>query len=282
VNRLRYVARGPAAAVALPLWLLTVACTGQSSSSQSQTVPTISTAPSAAPVTSQSSQPASPSSGPAVVVSPGSQSSAIAGASPSAAPSKPVAAPASSSPGASGRQWNFDTDPVGGLPAGAQQFSGQWAVRAEPDAPSPPNALCQTGQADYPAVALDAGPYTDLTLVMRFKPISGKEDQAGGLIFRVQDKDNYYIARANALEDNVIFFTYVAARRGQLKSGGAKVTNGVWHELRVEVRGTTFVASLDGSRVVDVTDDRYKTGGIGLWTKSDSVTCFDDVQVTSI
>lgn len=97
-------------------------------------------------------------------------------------------------------------------------FSGQWAVRAEPDAPSPPNALCQTGQADYPAIGLDAHAYTDLSLTARFKPISGKEDQAAGLIFRVQDKDNYYIARGNALEDNLILFVYISARRSQLKA----------------------------------------------------------------
>ena len=97
----------------------------------------------------------------------------------------------------------------------------------------------------------------------------------------MQDKDNYYIARANALEDNVIFFIYVGARRSQLKGTGATVMTGVWHELRVDVRGNTFVAFLDGKQAVDVTDDRYKGGGIGLWTKSDSVTCFDDVEVTS-
>jgi 3-keto-disaccharide hydrolase len=167
------------------------------------------------------------------------------------------------------------------VPSGAQVFSGQWAIRAESDAPSPPNALCQNGQADFPAIGLDNHPYTDLTLVAKFKPISGHEDQAGGLIYRVQDKDNYYIARANALEDNVIFFIYQNARRSQLKSAGAKVANGVWHELRVEVQGNTFIAYLDGARVVDVSDDRYKTGGIGLWTKSDSVTCFDDVVLTA-
>jgi len=196
------------------------------------------------------------------------------------AASKPAAAVPSPSAAASGGVWNFDADAVGDVPARAQVFSGQWAVRAESDAPSPPNALCQTGEADFPAIGLDTRPYTDLTLVARFKPISGKEDQAGGLIFRVQDKDNYYIARANALEDNLIFFIYMGARRSQLKNAGAKVSNGTWHELRVDVRGNAFVAFLDGNRVVDVTDDRYKTGGIGLWTKADSVTCFDNVEMT--
>ena len=107
---------------------------------------------------------------------------------------------------------------------------------------------------------------TDLTIVTKFKPISGREDQAGGLIFRVQDKDNYYIARANALEDNLIFFVYQGARRSQLKGAGVKVENGQWHDVRVDVHGSAFTAFLDGKQVVDVTDDRYKTGGVGLWT----------------
>ncbi len=128
-----------------------------------------------------------------------------AASAPPFASSQPAAAPAPS-PGASTGKWTFDADPVGGLPAGVQAFSGQWAVRAESDTPSPPNALCQTGSAAFPAIGLDNKPYTDLTLVAHVKPISGKEDQAGGLIFRVQDKDNYYILRANALEDNVYLF----------------------------------------------------------------------------
>jgi hypothetical protein len=185
------------------------------------------------------------------------------------------------SPGTSTGKWTFDADPVGGLPAGAQPFSGQWAVRAESGTPSPPNALCQAGNAEFPAIGLASGSFTDLTLVTRFKPISGKQDQAAGLIFRVQDKDNYYILRANALEDNVIFFTYAGGRRSQLQGGDAKVASGTWHELRVEVRGNAFRGLLDGKQVVDATDDRFKSGGIGLWTKADSVTCFDDVEVTS-
>ena len=209
--------------------------------------------------------------------------SAATAAKPGAASPSPSAnAAASPSPAAAAvlGRWTFDTEPVGSVPAGAQVFSGQWAVRAEPDAPSPPNALCQTGQADFPAIGLDSRPMTDLTMTAKFKPISGREDQAGGLIFHVQDKDNYYIARANALEDNLIFFVYENARRSQLKSAAAKTQNGQWHDLRVDVRGVAFTAFLDGKQIVDVTDDRYKTGGIGLWTKSDSTTCFDDVQVT--
>ncbi len=200
-------------------------------------------------------------------------SAPLANASLSGSPKPAVPAPSSA-------RWTFDGDQVGGLPSGAQAFSGQWAVRAESDAPSPPNAFCQTGNAEFPAVILDTKAYIDLTLITRFKPISGSQDQAGGLIFRVQDKDNYYILRANALENNVIFFIYVGGSRSQLKAGDAKVASGTWHDLRVEVRGNAFRGFLDGMQVVDTTDDRYKTGGVGLWTKSDSVTCFDDVELS--
>src|SRR5262245_33292216 len=125
----------------------------------------------------------------AAAASPVAASPVATGGSPSPA-GKPAAAASSASPAAAPGRWTFDGDPVGGLPSGAQPFSGQWAVRAEGDAPSQPNALCQTGTADFPAIELDMNAYTDLVLTARFKPISGKEDQAAGLIFRVQDKDN--------------------------------------------------------------------------------------------
>ena len=200
------------------VWLLATACGGQT---QSSGAPQGSTAPTSLSTPGQSASPSTTGVAAGVAPAPAPANPAAASASPSSAPSKPAAASPSASPSASAGRWNFDADPVGGVPAGAQVFSGQWAVLAESDAPSPPNALCQTGQADFPAIGLDTRPYTDLTLVARFKPISGQEDQAGGLIFRVQDRDNYYIARANALEDNVIFFIYVGARRSQLKGAGA-------------------------------------------------------------
>jgi hypothetical protein len=119
--------------------------------------------------------------------------------------------------------WTFDTDPVGGLPRGAEVFSGAWEVRAEADAPTPPHALCQTGAAEFPALCLGDEVYTDLVVSARFKPISGREDQAAGIIFRVQDKDNYYILRANALEDNVNFYIYASGKRSRLKGSSVKV-----------------------------------------------------------
>jgi 3-keto-disaccharide hydrolase len=154
-------------------------------------------------------------------------------------------------------------------------------VRNEADAPSQPNALCQTGQAVFPALQLDAGPYADISLTTRFKPISGREDQAAGLIFRVQDKDNYYILRANALENNVNFYIYRGGRRSSLRGANTPVSSGSWQELHVEVQGNQFRGFLNGQQVTDSSDDSFKTGGIGVWTKADSVTCFDDVQLTA-
>jgi 3-keto-disaccharide hydrolase len=179
-------------------------------------------------------------------------------------------------------EWPFDGDEVGKPPTGGEVFGGRWEVRAEPDAPSKPNVLCQSATTeDFPAIRLGTGVYTDLTATVRFKPVSGKDDRAAGIIFRVQDKDNYYIARANAREDNVILFRYASGRRSTLKEGSVKVPSGEWQELKVEVEGNRFRAFLNGRQVVEATDDAYAAGGVGLWTKADSVTYFDDYRVTA-
>ncbi len=178
-------------------------------------------------------------------------------------------------------RWNFDTDPVGGLPQGATIFSGNWAVRAEGDAPTPPNALCQVGTAEFPALSLSDTVYSDVVISTNFKPISGSTDQAAGIIFRIQDKDNYYILRANALENNVNIYKYAGGRRSTIKEGSAKVVSGKWQELRVEAIGNRIRGFLNGQLVVEATDDTYTAGKVGLWTKADSVTCFDNVTASA-
>ena len=115
----------------------------------------------------------------------------------------------------------------------------------------------------------------------RFKPISGRVDQAAGIIFRVQDKDNYYILRANALEDNVNLYIYAIDKRSSLKGSSVKVASNVWQELRVEATGNHFRGFRNGQLVVEAADESYAAGRVGLWTKADSVTCFDNVQVTA-
>ena len=178
-------------------------------------------------------------------------------------------------------EWAFDKDEAGKPPAGAEVIAGAWEVRAEADAPSPSNALCQSAKADFPAIRFGDRVYADLTAAVRFKPISGKKDQAAGIIFRVQDGNNYYILRANALEDNVILFRYAGGSRSTIKEGSTQVPSGQWQELKLEVEGNRFRGLLDSRVVVEATDDTFPAGGVGLWTKADSVTCFDDFRVTA-
>lgn len=179
------------------------------------------------------------------------------------------------------REWTFNQDQMNQLPDGTGVFSGTWAVRPEDDAPTRLFVLCQTGQAEFPAIVLSKDIYSDSTVSVHFKTISGQTDQAAGIIFRVKDKDNYYILRANALEDNVDFFTYASGRRSLLKEGTAKISSGNWHELKADVAGNRFQGFLDGKLVVEATDDSFQVGKIGLWTKADSVTCFDNVTVVA-
>jgi hypothetical protein len=112
---------------------------------------------------------------------------------------------------------------------------------------------------------------------VKFKPVDGKEDQAGGLIWRFQDGDNYYIARANALEDNVTIYHTIKGRRVPFKNVNTKVASGVWHTLRVDFAGNKFSVTFDGRKVIEATDDSFADAGkVGVWTKADSVTLFDD------
>ena len=113
---------------------------------------------------------------------------------------------------------------------------------------------------------------------MKFKPISGKKDQAGGVIWRCQDADNYYIARANALEDNVTIYHTIKGKRVSFKNIDTKVAPGVWHTLRVEFKGNRFAVIFDGKKVIEAAADSFpEAGKVGVWTKADSVTLFDDI-----
>jgi hypothetical protein len=112
---------------------------------------------------------------------------------------------------------------------------------------------------------------------VKFKPISGEEDQAGGLVWRWQDGNNYYVARANALEDNVTIYHTVKGSRRQFKNVAVKVTPNEWHVLRVDFKGNQFKVTFDGKIVIEAVDDTFQeAGSVGVWTKADSVTLFDD------
>ena len=195
---------------------------------------------------------------------------------------------------ASGQQlaYNFDSDPVGQLPAKfhsartGQGAESKWAVMADPTAPSKPNVVAQTStdKTDYrfPLLIADEGSFRDLDLSVKFKAVSGSIDQAGGLVFRLKDPNNYYIVRANALEDNYRLYHVVNGSRRQFAGANFKVTPGVWHELRIEAGGNKIACYYDGVKKIEATDDTFKDAGkVGLWTKADSATYFDDLKVTA-
>ncbi|MCY1335073.1 hypothetical protein D9M69_208470 [compost metagenome] len=111
---------------------------------------------------------------------------------------------------------------------------------------------------------------------VRFKPVAGREDQAGGVIWRWKDGNNYYVARANALEGNVSLYYTTGGRRHTIRYRDAPVAPGIWHLLRVEFTGSRIRVALDGKRYIDVVDDHITgAGAVGVWTKADSVTLFD-------
>jgi hypothetical protein len=120
----------------------------------------------------------------------------------------------------------------------------------------------------------------DVEVSVRFKPVGGTVDRAGGIAVRLQDADNYYVVRANALEDNVRFYHVVRGRRTELKSANLKVTANEWHTLALKAEGERFAVSFDGKQLYTVNDKTFsKDGKIALWTKSDSVTRFDSLDI---
>jgi hypothetical protein len=120
----------------------------------------------------------------------------------------------------------------------------------------------------------------DVEVSTRFKPVSGKVDQAGGVIVRYQDKDNYYIVRANALENNVRLYKVIGGERTQIAGADANVSSGEWHGLALETKGSHFKVSYEGTLLFEVDDSAIGNAGqVGLWTKADSVTEFDMLTV---
>jgi hypothetical protein len=191
--------------------------------------------------------------------------------------------------GPAAKTWNFDADRPDAAPTGFSfgrtggGAEGKWLVKAVPDAPSPGNVLAQTDgdTTDYrfPVAVADAPAWKDVRLSVKCKQVAGKVDQGCGLVFRYKDADNYYITRANALEDNVRLYHVVKGRRVQFAGWDGKVAGGVWHDLRVDAKGSHFEVYFDGRKVMDAKDDTFGDAGkVGLWTKADSIIYFDNLS----
>jgi hypothetical protein len=243
------------------------ACRGQERSSGTTSAPSAAPPPTSAPTPATASSPA-------------------ASAPVTAASIAPRAAPVGES-----AKWTFDDAPAGAPPPGfsfgrtGDGKPGVWAVRAEPGAPSGANVLAQTDpdSTDYrfPVAWANSPSLADLDLQVRCKPISGKVDQACGLVFRLRDANNYYLTRANALENNVRLYYVKDGKRTQISSYSGKVTGGTWHTLRILARRDEFQVFWDGAKVLEQKDKTFPDAGkVGVWTKADSVTYFDDLTVS--
>jgi len=151
-------------------------------------------------------------------------------------------------------------------------------------APAGGKVIAQTSAdtTDYrfPICIYDGLTAKDVEISVRFKPVSGRVDQAGGIIARVQDPDNYYVVRANALEDNVNLYKVVAGVRRQIVGYSTSVKGGMWHTLSLKVEGDLLEVVFDGQRVIQTRDGTFGgPGKVGLWTKADSVTYFANLEI---
>ncbi|MEO8595193.1 MAG: hypothetical protein ABI759_17870 [Candidatus Solibacter sp.] len=187
---------------------------------------------------------------------------------------------------------NFDNAPLGKTPPGwtvAMTNHGQapqWEVIKDLSAATKPYVLAQTS-ADpardrFPLAIFNTVTLRDGDVSVRIKPVSGREVQAGGIVWRYRDENNYYLARANALEKNVQVFKVENGRRTPLMAGVRhEIQLNGWSILKVTMRGSKFQVYVDHRRVLQGTDTTFGgAGNVGLWTVADSVTYFDDFRVT--
>ena len=183
----------------------------------------------------------------------------------------------------------FDASDVGKLPADfSTALTGggapvSWVVRADPQPPDGKPVLVQESADDtsyrFPMCIYEGATARDVAVEVKWKAISGKVDQAGGIVLRYSP-ENYYIARANALEDNVNLFKTVHGKRSKVEEVPVKVTAGEWHTLRFEAKGPRLQVMFDGKTVIKARDHTFsRPGKIGLWTKADSVSAFSGLKI---
>lgn len=186
--------------------------------------------------------------------------------------------------------WNFDSSkelPIGWKAEATNQQGplATWRIIKDGTAPSRENTLAMISPNHDSSGTFNIFwtkdiRFLDGSIEVYFKALKGKEDQGGGVIWRVQDKNNYYIARFNPLEDNFRIYTVHGGVRKTLASGKIALPAGKWHSLKIVQQGNQFRGYLNGKKILDGADDLFThPGGVGLWTKADAVTSFDNFSV---
>jgi hypothetical protein len=177
--------------------------------------------------------------------------------------------------------WNFDGDQAGNIPRGFTNERGEWKIVADPTAPSKPNVLAQqvrNSGSTFNLTLVNGVNYKDLDVSVKMKAIAGREDQGGGLVWRAKDAKNYYVARYNPLEDNYRLYKVEMGRRNQIQSADLPHSDG-WHTLRVTMEGDHIQCFYDGKLFLEAKDSTFPgPGKIGLWTKADARSHFDDLK----
>ena len=178
--------------------------------------------------------------------------------------------------GAGADTWDFGAQGM----ADWTVVEGQWSVQDIPGVPGWNKRVLmqQATRNTFNVIVAPLGPYSDVDVSVKFKPISGREDASGGIVFRFSD-GRYYLIRANALEDNFRFYYYDNGRRMLSSASVRAPALGQWHTVRVVAVGERVQGWLNGTPLLDYRDARFKAGRVGLWTKADSVTAFDEFTV---
>lgn len=191
--------------------------------------------------------------------------------------------------------WNFDDVPAGQLPVGWKvEGTNQrgpiatWKVIDDDSAPSGKKVLALTSPnhdsgSTFNICWTDAVSFLNGEIGVRFKANTGEEDQGGGVIWRAQDKNNYYVARFNPLEDNFRIYYVKDGGRKMRASTRIRLPAGVWHGMKITHDGEKIAGYLNGKKLLEVTDRTFSAaGGIGLWTKADAATSFDELAVETV
>jgi len=182
--------------------------------------------------------------------------------------------------------FTFNSDETGKMPAGWSAYFtgkgslGKWEIIKE----SENQVLAQVSQENFgyhfDVIVWDESNYQNLEISVKFKGVKGEEDQGGGPVWRYQDPDNYYIARANPLENNFRVYKVVDGNRKQLASADMDMPTGEWHTISITMISNHIECYYDGKKYLDITDDTFADSGkAGLWTKADANTYFDDLKI---
>jgi len=186
----------------------------------------------------------------------------------------------------------FESSRIGSVPEGwTATLTGsgdpKWTVENDETAPSKSKVIKQSGRATYPLLLKNDSSIKDGFVEVKFKAVAGSQDRAAGIVWRAKDANDYYVIRANALEDNVVLYKTVNGVRSPLNIVGRKggygidvpVPAGTWHSLRVDFKASRFSVSFNGKQLFEVEDSTFADAGkVGLWTKADSVTLFDQIS----